>query len=388
MNTYQQDRAFLQRHSDVIELKHKDGDARLSLVPAWQGRVMTSAASAEGNSYGWLNYELIEAGLQPREQRQGLEAHIYALGGEDRFWIGPEGGQFSSYFSPGSAFEFENWFVPAFIDTDPWELVSRSEARALFRHEEKVTNWSGHTWYMRVEREIVLLKGPELEKVLGSGLSNTVKAVVYETVNTISNGGDQAWDETTGMPSIWILGMMKHGPETTVVIPFETQGQDLGVTVTDDYFGKVPAERLVINEADGVLYFSADGNYRSKIGISPQRSRGVAGSWDALNGVLTIVQYNQPLSNDSRYVNSQWKEQEKPFQGDAINSYNDGPVNDDQLGPFYEIETTSPALGLGPGERYTHTHRTSHLEGSRKDLDDIAKSVFGTSLATIESAIR
>jgi hypothetical protein len=388
VNTYQQDLEFLQRHSDVIELKHEDGNARISLVPAWQGRVMTSAVSAEGNSYGWLNYDLIEAGVMPKEQRQGLDSHIYVFGGEERFWIGPEGGQFSSFFTPGSAFDFDNWFVPAFIDTAPWQLVSRSAARASFRHEEKVTNWSGHTWDMQIEREIVLLTRPELEKSLATNLPSTVKAVAYETLSTISNEGDITWDESTGMPSVWILGMMKHGPETTVVIPFETQGQNLGITVTDDYFGKVPADRLVVNQADGVLYFAADGNYRSKIGISPQRSKGVAGSWDALNNVLTVVQYNKPGENNSRYVNSQWMEQEKPFKGDAINSYNDGPVDGGQLGPFYEIETSSPALNLAPSERYTHTHRTIHLEGPSEELDELAKEIFGVSLAVIEAAIQ
>jgi len=181
---------------------------------------------------------------------------------------------------------------------------------------------------------------------------------------------------------------MNHGPETTVVIPFETQGQDLGSVVTDDYFGKVPAGRLVVNEAGGVLYFSADGKYRSKIGISPGRSKGVAGSWDALNNALTIVQYNLPEPDRSQYVNSLWEKQDDPFAGDAINSYNDGPVGDDQLGPFYEIETSSPALHLAPGESYTHTHRTIHLEGSAADLDAVARQWLGADLATIEAALR
>jgi hypothetical protein len=387
VNTYRQDLTFLQRFSDVIELKHPDGDARLSLVPAWQGRVMTSSATADGSSYGWLNYELIETGVRPREQSDGLEAHIYVFGGEERFWIGPEGGQFSSFFAPGKDFDFANWFVPAFIDSEPWELVSRSETRAVLQHREAVTNWSGFTWDMHIEREISLLKSAEIGKFVGLELPVEIKTVAYETVSTITNAGDGPWGETTGMPSIWILGMMKHGPETTVVIPFETQGQNLGIAVTDDYFGKVPADRLVVNEAGGALYFSADGRYRSKIGISPQRSKGVAGSWDALNSVLTIVQYNQPPQGHNRYVNSQWAIQENPFTGDAINSYNDGPVDGGQLGPFYEIETSSPALELAPGERYSHTHRTIHLEGPPEALGNIALKVFGVGLEEIEAAL-
>ena len=110
VNTYAQDLDYLQQHTDVIELRHSDGDARLCLVPAWQGRVMTSATAPDGISYGWLNYEVIEKGVPPKEERQGLDAHILVFGGEERFWIGPEGGQFSSYFAPGSSFDFDNWF--------------------------------------------------------------------------------------------------------------------------------------------------------------------------------------------------------------------------------------------------------------------------------------
>lgn len=81
---------------------------------------MTSAALPDGISYGWLNYELIEEGMLSMGERQGLDTHILVFGGEERFWIGPDGGQFSSYLAPGTSFEFDNWFVPSFIDSDPW----------------------------------------------------------------------------------------------------------------------------------------------------------------------------------------------------------------------------------------------------------------------------
>ena len=101
---------------------------------------------------------------------------------------------------------------------------------------------------------------------------------------------------------------------------------------------------------DGVLYFSGDGKYRSKIGLSPQRAKTVLGSYDAVNGVLTLVQYNKPEGVQD-YVNSMWQIQDQPFRGDVVNSYNDGPTSPGgkPLGPFYELETSSPADGPGPG---------------------------------------
>jgi hypothetical protein len=82
------DLAFLKDHTDVIVLRHERDEAKVAVVSAWQGRVMTSTAGRDsGSSYGWVNRELIASGkiLPP----------VNAFGGEDRFWMGPEGGQFS-----------------------------------------------------------------------------------------------------------------------------------------------------------------------------------------------------------------------------------------------------------------------------------------------------
>ena len=69
------------------------------------------------------------------------------------------------------------------------------------------------------------------------------------------------------------------------------------------------------------------------------------------------------------YVNSKWEIQKDPFSGDAINAYNDGPVEDGtQMGPFYELESSSPAANLKPGEKLLHRQRIFHFEGSEKQL--------------------
>ena len=89
------------------------------------------------------------------------------------------------------------------------------------------------------------------------------------------------------------------------------------------------------------------------------------GSYDADNKVLTIVQFNQP-AGVTDYVNSLWKLQDNPYGGDAANSYNDGPPapGAKPLGPFYELESSSPAAALAPGKSLTHVHRTIHLTGA------------------------
>ena len=54
------------------------------------------------------------------------------FGGEDRFWLGPEGGQYSLYFKPGDPFDLDHWQVPDAFDWGAWEIASQSaERRAL-----------------------------------------------------------------------------------------------------------------------------------------------------------------------------------------------------------------------------------------------------------------
>jgi len=57
------------------------------------------------------------------------------------------------------------------------------------------------------------------------------------------------------------------------------------------------------------------------------------------------------------------------------------------LGPFYELESSSPAIELKPGKSLEHLHRTIHLTGAESELDSVARVVFGVSLPNIKSAL-
>ncbi len=382
--TFRSDVRFLKGYTDVIVLGQRDGDAAVAVCPAYQGRVMTSTATGPGGlSYGWINYELVASG----ETRP----HINVFGGEDRFWLGPEGGQFSIFFAKGAPFDLEHWFTPAPIDTERFDVVRRDEERVALKKVMQLTNASGTRFTLDVWREVRLVRADRAWQELEMAAQDQVRLVAFETVNKVTNTGTEEWKKETGLLSIWILGMFNPSPETTVVIPYRAGP---GPRVNDAYFGKVPADRLVVRprrgEApdDGVIFFKGDGQHRSKIGVSPHRARPVLGSWDASNGVLTIVQYTLPGTTD--YVNSMWEMQKEPYSGDAVNSYNDGPPAPDAppLGPFYELESSSPALALRPGQSAVHVHRTIHLQGPRKGLNRVARRQLGAELEEIEGAFR
>ena len=375
------DLAFLKSHTDVIVLSDPGSAAKVAVVPAWQGRVMTSTAGGDaGHSFGWINREHIASGK--------ILPHMNAFGGEDRFWMGPEGGQFSIFFAPGVKFEFANWYTPAIFDTLPFNVVRQQEGSVVFGADFGLTNYSGTAFQVGVEREVQLLPTSGAWEKLGLKPDPKVTLVAYASHNKITNKGREPWKKETGLLSVWILGMYNPSPSTTVVVPIKSgSASELGPKVTSDYFGQVPPDRLEVR--DKAVFLSADGKYRSKIGINPRRSKSVLGSYDADNKILTIVQFNQP-KDVSDYVNSLWKLQDNPYGGDAANSYNDGPPAPGvkPMGPFYEIESSSCAAALAPGASLTHIHRTLHLTGSEPALDRVAQSTLGVSLDEIKAAFQ
>ena len=379
--TFQEDIDFLKQYTDVVVLSDESGKAQVATVPGMQGRIMTSTADGpEGISFGWINRQLIQSGEN--------NPHINAYGGEDRFWLGPEGGQFSIFFKNGDPFDLEHWFTPPPINEGAYDVVAKGSDRILFRKAMHLVNYSKAEFDLELNRQVRLLPAEEISQRLGMELDSSLKVVAFESNNTITNTGSNAWKKESGLLSIWILGMFNPSPKTTVVVPFIPGPEDeLGPIVNDRYFGKVPSDRLVIKE--DVIFFLGDGKYRSKIGVSRKRCKPILGSYDAINKVLTLVQFNLP-EDAVDYVNSMWEIQDKPYQGDVVNSYNDGPTEPGgkPLGPFYELETSSPAAALKPGESLLHTHRTIHLLGDEAALDKVAQKQLGVSIDEIKNAFK
>jgi hypothetical protein len=387
--TYQEEVAFLKKHTEIMELG--TGPARVAIAPAWQGRVMTSTASApDGGGFGWINPEVIATGIKPEAEREGLARHIHVFGGEERLWFGPEGGPFSLFFEPTVEQSFANWRTPAVIDTEPFQVAASSSTSVTFAKTTRLPNRAGTVFPMEVQRRVTLAGDTELADLCGGHLPEGVSAVGYTTENSVKNTGHDAWTRETGAPSIWMLGMFKPSPKTTIVIPFKPGDvPSLGPVANTGYFGTIPDNRIKIGES--TLFYKGDGEERGKLGIPPKRSLGIAGSWQADTGTLTLVRASpaKDAAASWPYVDSQWRDDVDPFGGDVINSYNDGPPEPGAkpLGPFYELETSSPALFLKPGESHTHVQSTVHLTGPRESLDGIAKRVLGAGMEEIEAAL-
>jgi hypothetical protein len=371
--SYGYDAAFLKKYSThVVELYN--GDAKVLLSADYQGRVMTSSASGDsGISYGWINYDLISSGTKKKQ--------FNPFGGEERFWPGPEGGQYSVYFKKGDSFNIAHWQVPAFVDTEMYNIVQSDKSSATFSKSAVLTNYSGTVFHLNITRKIQMLDKNAIEQKLHLDIPSGVQYVAYESTNQIQNTGNNDWKKDSGLLSIWLLSMMTPTEQTMVIIPF-TPLAGARSFITEKYFGKIPRDRLLVK--DSVLYFRCDGKSRGKLGISPIIAKPIVGSFDFKKNVLTIL--IPEVQKNGMYVNSKWEIQKNPYQGDVINSYNDGPLQDGtQLGPFYEIESSSAVKELKRGETEDYHQAILHFQGGYLSLKELAKQLLQVDLDEVKN---
>ena len=125
-NTYSEDKSFLKNYCDLIELNN--GNAKVLLSKDYQGRVFTSTATGDkGLSFGWINYNLFKSGKVSKQ--------FNPYGGEERPWLGPEGGPFSIYFEKGKEQIFENWVAPKELDVLAFDVVRNPPQSVSFQKE-------------------------------------------------------------------------------------------------------------------------------------------------------------------------------------------------------------------------------------------------------------
>ena len=369
--SYNFDKKFLlQQDSSLIELSYENSSVLVSA--RYQGKVFTSTSDMDkGRSFGWINYKAFSA---------PIDRHMNAYGGENRLWLGPEGGRYSLFFKKGDTMLFNNWRTPAAFDTEPWNISKKDKQSVTLNKNMKLVNYTGSVLSLEIERTIRMEEKEEIEELFSIELLDSVEFVGYATINILRNTGKFAWNDSTGMPCIWILDMFNPSPQTTIVIPYKP-ATERDTVATTNYFGEPGSDRLRFDSS--IVYFKADGRKRGKIGILPKYALPVAGSYDAVENVLTVTYFS--VDSTGRYLNQLWNTTSSTYSGDAVNAYNDGPLaNGTQMGPFYEIESVSPAAFLQPRQELAHHHNVYHFTGSRTQLDSIAKKIFGVDTKEIE----
>ncbi|MDR1502577.1 MAG: hypothetical protein LBT43_08990 [Prevotella sp.] len=374
--TFGYDLNYLSEKDSLVILKG-DNDAQVIVSPKYQAKVFTSTVDGlSGRSLGFIGYKAFELAVP--------DEHMNGYGGENRFWLGPEGGKYSVYFEKGKEQVYDNWHTPKPIDIEPWELISATEKKVVMKKGLEVKNFLGTQFKLDVDRTVELLDVEQIKSLLGIRLTDEVKYVAYSTRNIITNKNDFEWTEATGTISTWILDMFIPAPKAVTIIPFNKGDEKtMGKIVTSDYFGEIPTDRLTVKEE--TIYLKTDGAQRGKLGLNSFRTKGIAGNYDPELNKLTITTFD--VEKGATYLNQEWNPSKDPLVGDAMNAYNDGPLEDGSImGPFLEVESCSPAAFLKPNQSQTHNHNVFHFVGEPAHLTKITEKLLGVSIDDITNA--
>jgi hypothetical protein len=375
--TFGFDLQYLTGIDSPVILISDDNQAQIIVSAKYQGKVFTSTVEGpEGKSLGFLNYKVFESDV--------INEHISAYGGENRLWLGPEGGCFSIFFKQGVKQIYDNWYTPEPLDVDPWSVVAETKESVAMEKELEVNNYLGNCLHLKVYRKVQLIKPLEIKVMLGIIPHEKVKMVAYTTENTLTNLNDFAWTRETGTICIWMLDMFNTAPGSLTIVPY-TVGDEkvLGVVATSNYFGEIPADRYK-ERGNGMVFLKTDGNYRSKIGMNVKRTKAIAGNYDPVSKHLIVATFN--VDRNGIYLNQEWNPDKNPMEGDVMNAYNDGPLEDGSImGPFLEIESASPAAFLNPDETLCHHHNVYHFVGEDLYLTAITETLFGVSIEELKT---
>ena len=360
--------------SDAI-VRQGEAGARLLVSPRLQARVMNTQVGAVGD-VGWINDpEIAEGETHPSFNN---------FGGQDRFWLGPEAGNFGIYFAPGAEFDRKVWKVPPDFDTGTYTLVERGPAKVVFTRDMTLTNYAGTIFKVKVRREVGLVPASTMTGQLTVTLPPGVAYAGSYSDNTMTNTGTERWQKDKGLLNIWILGQFVPGPNAAIIAPF-TPGE--GQPYRDElYFGKIPADRL--KTLGRALIFRADAMAEGKLGIPQARTTGLAGSFDFDRNLLVIVRCDVP-AEPALYGDSTWvKNQAAPYAGDLFQTYNaNRKGTPDQRAAFYELESVSPSRELAPGDQVRHRHATFCFQGDYAGLREVARKVLGVDLDEVRKAM-
>ena len=164
-NSFLSDLNFLKDHdSSLVVLE--SGHSKIIVSPKYQGKVFTSTADGDsGTSFGWVHYKAFEVAPDP---------HINTYGGENRVWIGPEGGKFSVFFPKD-----RRWFSITGKRPRPLTPSNGRLPKTTFPSPDKRNTQRielcGNQTILCIKRKIKILDNEQIKAALGLDLHDGQK---------------------------------------------------------------------------------------------------------------------------------------------------------------------------------------------------------------------
>jgi len=369
-------------HSPAV-LRGTDGQKVVVVVPSLAGRVLcTGSAGLVGPTDSYILEDQIRKG--PIQTGPGVIWNN--VGGEERIWLGPEGGPHALFFSPGAAQRIENYWIPSALDLAPFQVtdVHRNGQYVTISAPASLNNYAGTHFDLEITRRIEILD----DCPFSAGAYPEFAFTGFESRTWVRNTGTQAWTRDSGALSIWTIGQFPGRRQTVVLLPFQPGAEaELGPPISmDDYLRMFYPEHPPRREEIGRLgehcfQFRANGDVMAKAELPTRRCLGRIASLDPDRLEMRIVQASvyPTLDYACSFVLPTTAD---PYSGGAMSSFSAARNLDEQS--YYELESLSPALFLGPGETFCHVSRTYHLRGDEQTIMEICRRHFFTTPSDLE----
>jgi hypothetical protein len=382
MQEFSKDLALIKKHTQAIVLSNPGHPSKVVVAPGLQGRVLTSTAAGDKSvGFGWFDRKALAT------MSIGKPA-VSVLGGEDRLLVGPEGTKFSFFYPAGTELAFAQRKIPAALDLEGFEVVQTNPDNVLLRKNMTLTNRAGHSFAIELQREVRILGAMDVQKLFGMMLPDAVQFVAYQTDNRLIQKGGEPWNAEKGLVSLRVVNAQTASPTSVAVVPYQrpSEASNEEKFYQDDIFRDVPDDRVTQDES--AVYFLGDAKKLGKVSVVSKHTKGLVGSYDPSNKVLTIIQFDQPQGDAVAYTGARLDENQPLLGGQAIYLLNEGPIGEGgkSRGRFFMLETASPASLLKPGEALRHVQRTLHFQGPEEELDVIMQTVLKTSKERIQAA--
>jgi len=363
--------------NEAIILEAQGSPAGVLISPGLVGRVMCSAFDRNaGPANAWVNKSAVQKGK--------VDPVFNNFGGEERFWLAPEGGPFGLQFGKKES-KFENYCVQPGMSSLEYRASALDKKSVLMEADMTLENYSGTRFNLHVERRISLLEScPYAQASAGA-----IELAAFESCNTVQNIGPKSWTREGGTIAMWCLGQFLEHPHLSVIVPVRPSRDAISLPPTvDEYFkdfcinGEFPSNRRT--NFDSFVLLKADARVRGKVGVKKERAAGRLGSYDSETYTLIIADHDFYPELD--YATGYWRNYKDALDGDALSVYIDGPERaGGSLGMSYELETLSPALFLRTGEKFTYRNRTFQMRGDPQDINTICQRFLGPSLSQVAS---
>lgn len=360
---------------EIYVLTGRNRQRKVLVCPQLAGRVLGTSFSGESGTFGgYINHRAFTEGMKDAWDNWG---------GEERYWLCPEGGQYGLMFRDKRE-SFSHYHVQDGINNQPYEVTEASPHGSFLRMRSRMRlqNKQGTNFDVEVARHI----SPLDNCPYANGCGSSVDVVGFQSESTLSNIGQIPFSRDTGALAHWHIGQFPVGKHTIAAIPYRASSSE-DPPIREDYFkdfclgGFMPRHHY--SKLNNCVLLKADGRVRTKLGQNSSRAAGLLGSYNLETGEVVLMDYD--FYPKLEYVASYWYHQPRPYHGDVISLSVEGPNEPGgPAGRCYELEAMSPALWLDPGESFTWRTRTMHLRGAKQTVAPIFERFLGPNLAQLE----